>query len=185
MELHRPTSTYCEEEIIRRAKNDPADFRPLYEKYYRQLYGYVFKKVHDKHVTGDLLSNVFTKALVNLPKYEHRSYPFSSWLYRIAINEVTDYFRRSSHVRMIPVEDCYLQGLSEEMEFDIDRYQELESHLIQAIQSLRNEDLTLIELRFFEKRSYQEISELTGLTANNAKVRTYRILKKLRKLIAK
>lgn len=184
MELKKETVlTDREEMLIQKAKEDPLHFRPLYEKYHHQLYWFVFKKTHDKDLTGDIISNVFTKALINIKKFEFRKLPFSSWLYRIAINEVTDHFRRSNRVRMVSVEDCSLTTLGEEMQLIVDDQAELEKQLGLALQSLQPHELELIELRFFAKRSFKEIGEMTNQTDNNAKVKTYRILNKLGKKI--
>jgi len=45
--------------------------------------------------------------------------------------------------------------------------------------------MQLIELRFFEKNAFLEIGEIMGITENNAKVRTYRILDKLKQFLTK
>ena len=50
-------------------------------------------------------------------------------------------------------------------------------------QELPEDELQLIEMRFFEKRSFKEIGEILEITENNAKVKTYRILEKLKKII--
>jgi RNA polymerase sigma-70 factor (ECF subfamily) len=47
---------------------------------------------------------------------------------------------------------------------------------------LDNEEMELIELRYFEKHSFKEVGEILEITENNAKVRTYRVLEKLKKL---
>ncbi len=52
-----------------------------------------------------------------------------------------------------------------------------------AIKKLSPADLEMIEMRFFEKKSFAEISEIRGITENHAKVRTYRILDKVRNYI--
>jgi RNA polymerase sigma-70 factor (ECF subfamily) len=46
---------------------------------------------------------------------------------------------------------------------------------------LKENELQLIEMRFFEKRSFREIGEILDLTENNAKVKTFRALAKLKK----
>ena len=66
-------------------------------------------------------------------------------------------------------------------ELDEECNEELKQELIQRIAELPENDLQLIELRFFEKHSYREIGEIMDLTENNAKVRAYRVLRKLQK----
>ena len=53
--------------------------------------------------------------------------------------------------------------------------------LIRLIGELPSVDLQIIEMRYFEKRSFREIGEILGIAENNAKVKSFRIVKKLRK----
>ena len=46
-------------------------------------------------------------------------------------------------------------------------------------------DLEIVELRFFEKRPFAEIANILDITESNAKVRTYRVLERLKKIILK
>ena len=57
---------------------------------------------------------------------------------------------------------------------------ELISVLKKAMQYLSEPDLLLIELRFFEERPFSEVGEIIGITENNAKVKTYRAIDKLK-----
>jgi RNA polymerase sigma-70 factor (ECF subfamily) len=50
---------------------------------------------------------------------------------------------------------------------------------------LKEGQLQLIEMRFFEKRSFREMGEILDLTENNAKVKTFRALVKLKELYSK
>jgi RNA polymerase sigma-70 factor (ECF subfamily) len=52
-----------------------------------------------------------------------------------------------------------------------------------VIKQLPEDDLQMVEMRFFEKRAFKEIAEILNITENNAKVRMYRILERLKKTI--
>jgi RNA polymerase sigma-70 factor (ECF subfamily) len=52
---------------------------------------------------------------------------------------------------------------------------------VQQLDNLKDADLQLIELRFFEHRPFKEIAEILDMTESNAKVKTYRILERLKK----
>ena len=54
-----------------------------------------------------------------------------------------------------------------------------------CLSQLKENDMQLIELRFFEKRSFREMGEILDLTENNAKVKTFRALEKLKQLFIK
>ncbi|GDX52379.1 hypothetical protein LBMAG27_14260 [Bacteroidota bacterium] len=55
---------------------------------------------------------------------------------------------------------------------------------MKAIKKLSAEELELIEMRYFEKRSFAEVAEIKGMTENNAKVKVHRILERLRKQLS-
>ena len=56
--------------------------------------------------------------------------------------------------------------------------------LTTCLKKLNEEELQLIELRFFEKRSFAEVGDITGITENNAKVKVYRIIDKLKQFMS-
>ena len=170
-----------EKEIIDKAKSDPACFEVIYNNHFSSIYFFVFKRVADMEVAADLTSEVFLNALTHLRKFKHTGAPFGSWLMRIAHNEVSSYYRKSARQRQFIVTNQNLGHFQEETSLNLeDLYQQLSV----AIQQLKTDGLELIELRFFEGRSFKEIGVILNLTENNAKVRTYRALDKLKRIIA-
>jgi len=61
--------------------------------------------------------------------------------------------------------------------------QDKQNKLIKALSQLKEDKLNLIEMRFFEKRSFKEIASILGITENNAKVKTYRALDEVKKMM--
>jgi DNA-directed RNA polymerase specialized sigma subunit, sigma24 homolog len=86
-----------EKELVERARRDPEVFGELYDRYYSQIFGYVLKRVANIEIAQDITSEVFFKALKNLGQFKWRNISFSFWLYRIASNQITDYFRKNKH----------------------------------------------------------------------------------------
>ena len=170
-----------ERQLIEAAKADPARFAPIYEKYFHQIYLFVFKRIRNEDLSGDITSRVFLKALLNITKYEDRGFPFSSWLYRIASNEINMFFRKSNKTVEVEIMECDVIVLMDEIKEknDIDR-QEL---VIEAINQLPLDQAELIELRFFEKMSFKEIGEIFNISEGNAKIKVYRILEKIKKIV--
>lgn len=177
------TAAQLQEEhlIIEAAKSDPNHFAPLYDKYYKQIFGYLYQRMDDKDTAFDLTAQVFLKALTNIGKYEFKGVPFASWLYRIAHSELMQLFREQKNKRVINADIGDLRFICEEsQEFYLEEYIPL---LKKVISELDPEDLQMVELRFFERRAFKEIGEIMDITENNAKVRMYRILEKLKKAI--
>lgn len=183
--VYHQTNDRLQEELamIVEAKKNPERFGPLYTKYHEQIFRYIHQRMDDEDLAFDVTSQVFVKAMKNLHKYEYRGVPFSSWLYRIAKSELYQAFRDRTARRTVNVESMHLFEMIEE--FEEDDSSANKKKLFKCLSLLKDEDLQLIELRYFEKRSYREIGEILDITENNAKVRTFRTLERLKKLFMK
>lgn len=183
--MAKPASTITETSndiaLVERAQKDPEQFKALYEKYFRQIFVFVHHRVNDKALTADLTSQVFLKALVNIGKFKYQGVPFSAWLYRIALNEVYSYFRSSSRQRFVSIENEALHHLHEEMVADTTE-ERLYEKLPLILGKLSGDELHILELRYFERRPFKEVSEIMGITETHAKVKIYRLLDKMKKL---
>ncbi len=168
-----------EDEIISLAKKDASEFRPLYIAYFKPIFLFILHRCGDKTVAADLCSQVFLKALINLHQYTPRGLPFSSWLYRIATNECNDFFRRTNRARLVVLEDHIAEHIYDEL-FDQDPMNDLKQALPTIISRLSLDEIQLIELRFMENMPFKEVAEILGITENNAKVKTYRVLDKMK-----
>ncbi len=178
------TKTISEEEkLILAAQANRNHFQPLYEKYYTQILKFVYQRVTTKDDAHDITQQVFIQAMLSLEKYELRGFPFSSWLYRIAINELNQAFRKNEKQRGVNLEEKHLKDIAEEM--NEGGIEEKERVLLDALTTLDEEDFQLVEMRFFEKRAFKEIGEILNVTEANAKMKLYRILDKLKPVLEK
>ena len=166
---------------IQAAQANPAAFKPLYDRYFEAIFQFVHNRTQDEELSGDICSQVFLKAMQRLEDYTFRGVPFSAWLYRIASNEIAQWYRQTKKVRVVSVEASNLASMFEEvLDDDLEAYRPL---LIPALEELKEADLEIVEMRFFEQRPFKEIAELLNITESNAKVRTYRVLERLKKII--
>jgi RNA polymerase sigma-70 factor (ECF subfamily) len=169
--------------LIEIAKKNPRQFAPLYKKYHEAIFRYVYKRVDDEEAAYDITSCVFVKALASLPKYEYRGVPFSSWLFRIAKSELYQSFRDKKAQRTVSLDSVTIVQFIDELNEDFSEEQRIT--LLNSLKLLKDHQLQLIEMRFFEMRSFKEIGEIVGLTENNAKVKTFRALVKLKEIFNK
>ena len=167
--------------IIKRAKVDPEAFGFIYEKYYQQIFLFIDRRIDDQSTSGDLTSQVFLKSMINLHKYKFKGLPFSAWLYRIATNQVNEFYRDSKNQRVISLEDHHIEDVFDEIDLLKDEVEPTEL-LIDLLNELSEDEVQLLELRFFEKRAFKEVAFILNITENNAKVKTYRILDKMKKI---
>jgi RNA polymerase sigma-70 factor (ECF subfamily) len=114
-----------------------------------------------------------------LSSYNYKGVPFSAWLFRIASNEVAQYYRDEKKKRVISIQQDHLQNLYHEVEDPSPESQT--GLLVHTLNHLKEEELQLIEMRFFEERPFKEIAQILGITESNAKVKTYRILERMKR----
>jgi len=170
-----------EQELIIAAQSNPERFAPLYDHWYKPVFLFVFKRINEKELTADITSQVFLKALFGLKNYKFTGAPFSSWLFRIAINEVNMYYRSKSKDTTVSLDENDLRQLTEEVgESDTE---ENFSILADALSELPDEQSQLIELRFFDKNSFLDMAHILGMTEAGTKMKVYRVLEKLKNVI--
>lgn len=168
--------------LIESAKLDSQSFEPLYNKYYELILKFAYKRLDTVEDAYEITANTFAKALSNIGKYRQQGFLFSSWLYRIAINEINEFYRNAKKKRTVNIDDTAARYIAEETGRD---RQELNQSLKIALQYLDVQELQLLELRFFEERPFSEVAEILGITENNAKVKTYRVIDKLKVIFGK
>jgi len=182
---HHQSRAQLDDEVqqIKAAIANPQAFGVLYDKYYLRIFRYVFQRVEDEDVAADVTSVVFSKALFSLSKYQFRGVPFSAWLFRVAQNELNQLFRKNKVQQVVNIpletlaqiaEDATEEGLEERVE-----------DLKKAMKCLSEDELKLVEQRYFENRSYKEIAEVLDMEENNARVKTFRVIQKLKNLLTK
>lgn len=160
------------------AQRDPRLFGILYEKYFEKIFSCVYHRMDDMENSRDITQQVFIKALKSISSFKLQGVPFASWLYRIAINEVNQFYRDSKKNLTVNLDSNRLYDIIDELEEDsLELYHD---QLIKEIGYLPEDEIQLLQLRFFEKHSFKEIGDIINITENNAKVRTYRLLDKLK-----
>lgn len=183
MKSKRHIQHLSETEIIALAKKDSKYFGALYDQYFEQIFRFVFKRLGgDEDTAGDLTQQTFIKAMANMEKYEDRGFPFSSWLYRIAQNEVSMYFRQQKKHSSVPIDESRIQEVASEASiFSSHMSMDDQEKLVELLNGLEESHLDLIELRFFQEMSFKEIAEIYSVSEATAKMRTYRILERINK----
>lgn len=180
---YHATSAEIDQEIaeIDAAVKDMSKFSVLYNRYYVRIFRFVLQRIADEETSADITSRVFLSAMLNLKSYKHRGFPFASWLYRIARNEVNQEFRKERTERVFQAGYADIAELTSEiMEKEDDA---LQKKLQAALGKLKGPEMELIEMRFFEKRSFKEIGDIMDVTENNAKVKMFRVIQRLKKLM--
>ncbi|GAB4131594.1 MAG: sigma-70 family RNA polymerase sigma factor [Bacteroidia bacterium] len=169
-----------EEAEIEAARGNPAKFAPLYDRYYERILRFVYQRVETKDDAYDITSQVFMAALENLSKYKSQGVPFSAWLFRIAINELNRFYRKSNVRLAVSIDDTQVSDVLHEM--GEERSDVTDKRLMQALQQLNPEEMQLLEMRFFEKIPFKELCEILNISETAAKARVYRLLERLKSI---
>ena len=171
-----------EADLIAEAQQDPAKFKVLYERHFDEIFAFVHKKVMSSELSSDITSQVFLKALLKIGTFQFRNIPFIAWLYTIARNEVNMYYRNHKKLREVNLDEAWVHQLATEFGVDQEDWEAQEARLLAALKKLKAKELLVLRLRFYENYSFKEVGQNMGITENNAKVRNYRVLAKLKKI---
>ncbi|MEL6558562.1 MAG: sigma-70 family RNA polymerase sigma factor [Bacteroidota bacterium] len=180
-EVYRKPAPMQDEEAIRAAKKDPKAYEVLYKKYYHQLFRFIHKRIQNLDDSADIASTVFVKSFKTISEFEYKGIPYSSWLYRVAVNECNQYFNKRK-TRYLVIDDKLENSISQEIEVDLFK-EKVKSRLPEILNLLKPIELELIELRFYEGMSFKEIGDVLNMSENHSKVKTFRIVKKLKTLL--
>jgi len=167
-----------ENSLVEAAKRDAEKFSVLYDHYFEGIFNFILRRTDDEPLTADLTSQTFLKALQNLKKYEYRGLPFSAWLYRIASNEINKHYNKQKKKRVFSLEEERLLEIIDHTSEE-DFNEEQISLLVKTLKDLPTDVMEVLELRFFEERSFKEISFILNIGESGAKMRLYRAVDKL------
>ncbi len=176
------TSSAEERELVRRAQaGDTAAYEALVERHQRRVFAIVSGILRRREDVEDVAQQVFLKVYLSLRRFDLRS-SFSTWLYKVAVNECWDYLRKKKARRLV-----YEADLSEEqtrqMETlqgdaagpsDLVRRAEARQLAERLLAELGEEERLMLILKEVEGFSVEEIAETLGMNVNTVKVRLFR-----------
>jgi len=177
-----------DEEAVRQALADKDIFSVLIERYETKLMRYLTRLgVSLQEDREDLLQNAFIKAYKNLNSFD-QTLTFSSWIYRITHNEAMSFFR-ARRARPQVILDKEGQSLITELrdeESDSTNLSELRlshEHIERAFSQLTPQERDVLTLRFFEDRSYAEMSDILQVPTGTVSTLLYRAKRALRAVL--
>jgi len=159
-----------ERQIVKQAQADPEAFGRIFDSYYSKIFNYCLRRTQNTQVAEDLTGEIFFKALNSLKKFRWQNVPFGAWLFKIAANEVINYYRKGLQ------KTVSLDQMQDESGFDasgygdaatelLDREQQTESFaafaaIREKIKQLPEHYREALSLRYFEKFSITDIAQI-------------------------
>lgn len=179
-----------ESELLNNIKNNPSEFSEIFNLYYKRIFGYIFRRVGEFDDTADIAADTFLKAFRHISKFEYKGISIKVWLYRIATNEVNQYFRfrkkRISIFERIDIEnrEMFKNFISEDRK-EIEAELEKNEQFLKIQKSLKTLPLKyqeVISLKYFEGKDNKEIAEILNIKEGTLKSLLSRGITKLKDL---
>ncbi|MCK9256418.1 MAG: sigma-70 family RNA polymerase sigma factor [Bacteroidales bacterium] len=168
-------------EIVEQALsgNDKA-YGQLLDRYQDSIYFLLLKKIGNENDAEDLTMETFAKAFNNLAQYTP-NYAFSTWIFRIAINNCIDFIRKIK-VRPHAIDTAVDFHDPDNVNFtspnlgpeDLIIKQQKATELKNIIKTLKPRYATLIELRYYQELTYEEIAQKLQLPIGTVKAQLFR-----------
>lgn len=161
---------------------DQAAYAQLMERYRESIYFMMMKMVRNADDADDLTIEAFGKAFSRLDQYSP-SFAFSTWLFKIASNNCIDFIRKK-RIKMTSMESSYVNEDGDSIGIDArDEERDPEANIIHSqkvkhmrhlVSQLKPRYRELIEKRYFEELSYEEIADELNLPLGTVKAQLFR-----------
>jgi RNA polymerase sigma factor (sigma-70 family) len=156
----------------------------LFQRYHRQLYGFLFYQCGDRQSSEDMVQNVFLRMLVSRHTFTGNG-EFRTWIYHLARNVLKDYFsktkRRAEQYDISAYEETINSGMSPDEALD----KKIQLRLLnKAMSGLNAEDREILALSRFHEMKYAEIAEIMDINVGTVKVRVHRVMNHLKEIFS-
>lgn len=178
-----------ERTLVERARSgDPDAFATLYRQYLPRIHAFAYRRTHSRELAEDVTAATFERAYRQLDRFEWRGGGFGAWLFRIASNELSDFYRRQQRAKGDRGQMA-MGALHAEAAFDdLDRIEagdDSTRRLVEALGSLNPRYQEAISLRYLAGLSHEEAAEAMGASKPVMAVTLTRALKALKKAMEK
>lgn len=181
--------TASEKELIEAAKQDKRAFAKLYDLHFQPIYHFLLSRVADGQLAEDITSDTFMIAMEKIDSYNYTGKPFRAWIYRIAINELNQHYRKKKREHAAVIREWHEVGEAfEGVDVDVKEKESAAEtlknvkQLNDAFHLLKHDEQDLLSLRYFQDMSYNEIAEALNTTVNNVGVKLNRAVNRLSQL---
>ncbi len=170
--------------LVKRALEDKDQkaYAELMDRYQGAIFHLVNRMVYSEDDAEDLTIETFTKAFKRLHQYTP-AFAFSTWLFKIASNHTIDFIRKK-RINALSLDRGFSNAEGERMEISVKddgldpmealQKQERIERMREVVSQLKDRYRRLVELRYFEEKSYEEISEELNLPLGTVKAQLFR-----------
>ena len=148
----------------------------IYENFHKKVEGYLYTQVNDRYLAEDLCSEVFVKVYEKLDTFDDTKSSLSTWIYTVARNTLTDYFRTRKVNSEIP-ETLADDGDSVE---DSVIGEEMLEILATALEKLEKRERDIIVFHYYDGMTLKEVGEKLGISYAYVKILHNKALSELK-----
>jgi RNA polymerase sigma-70 factor, ECF subfamily len=162
-------------------KGKASAFGLLYDHYQPKIYRFVLIKIGRREDAEDITHQVFLNAWQNITNYKDLGFPFSSWLYRIAKNQVIDRYRTKRQEVDIDSVDEEISSEDSGINEDLETKIQLE-RVMKMIAVLKQDYQDVLIMRFVEDLSIKEVAAVIEKSEGAVKLMQHRAIKELKRI---
>lgn len=163
-----------ERQLVEAAKQDPAAFARLYDRYVDAIHAYVYHQTGSWERAEDVTATTFMRAYSEIGKFEWRGVPYSAWLYRVASNQIVRDHRRPSWIEL--PEGLVDPGEGPE---DLALRSDQAARVQAAVRQLSRPQRQAITLRFGSGLRNAEVAQVMRKSEGAVKLLIFRALQRL------
>ena len=170
---------------IKRGNRKSAD--ELFDRYYREIYAYIYKQCTEKELAMDLTQDTFVAAFRGIQGYVEEIAEFRTWLFRIAANKVADYYRsKCYHQHMLEqsIGDSELSVADDTDVLNALAERDIIKHIMEIVSGFEPTWVHIFQMKLYEEKTFTQIGAALELSENTVKTRYYAMIKKIRKELA-
>lgn len=155
----------------------------IYNAYFIRILNYVCYRINNRQDAEDLTSQIFIKLFSKLEYYQENKAPLSAWIFCIARNTVTDYYRSHSRQAYTCLDDISEIADTRDGPDRLVDAEEMRKSLQSALKLLSERERKAIELKFWCGFSNRSIAKLLDISDSNVGVILHRAVQRLRHML--
>ena len=172
-----------DEQLAVKTLEDSKYFEKLVDRYASQIQRYVARITGNWGESEDITQEVFFKAYKNIASFNSQL-KFSSWLFRIAHNESVNYIKKHYRTKNVEFNDNIQNRFTEDNKALGKILSDEESDRVKkCLSQLRSGDREILELSYFDEKSYLEIADILEISVNSVGPKIKRAKDNLKKII--
>lgn len=174
--------------IKRRQSRDAAD--ALLCRYYKEIYAYAYRQSGSRELAMDLTQDIFVAILQGISSFDERRAQFRTWVYHVAANKITDYYRSRAHKKLLaessllPESTCAPADArlpAEDSLLDLICSRETIRQIMEIVVQFDNDWVEIFRRKCLQEQTFSQIASQMRLPENTVKSRFYSMVRRIKK----